>query len=231
MTSTHYQPAYTGCFGRLIKFGFVLLLGGALYTAATHNMQPWFSIGADMINGYDVIPTFGLDRVVVIGGLIKWLSNQTESVLGAIIGGMIWAFTQFLQIFPLCIDNPEFLQDFIKASSQRRYQIANDGSWVDSMRQKYNSQPQDWWTAIKLLALASYAVEIVVAFWRYPPYAGGPDALLYDLANGQYSNLYLDWNNLGLMLVTIFAMETVMLVGILIWKGIRHFGVSARNVA
>lgn len=65
----------------------------------------------------------------------------------------------------------------------------------------------------------AYAIETIVCFLRYPPYAGGMEAILEDYPN--WDSSLIDWWNLVFFLVTMFGFELCFRVVITVWQGVR----------
>lgn len=88
--------------------GFLIVMGiGAL---ALLNCQPHFTLAREIAKEITVVPFLNwLTQLPLIGGWIAFIAVNAVAVLGLIL----WAFTQYFQILPLLVENPsQRLQSF-----------------------------------------------------------------------------------------------------------------------
>lgn len=73
-------------------------------------------------------------------------------------------------------------------------------------------------STLKKLRTAAYAIEFLVCFLRFPPYAGGVSAFWDDF--GRWDSYLIDWWNLVFFIVTMTGFEIAVKVGITILQNI-----------
>jgi hypothetical protein len=84
---------------------------------------------------------------------------------------------------------------------------------IEIMPMLYPNNP-----ALKNLRAIAYAIEFLVCFLRFPPYAGGVSAFWDDF--GRWDSYLIDWWNLAFFIITMTGFEVAVKVGIIILQSL-----------
>lgn len=213
----------------LIKVGLSFTMFFVFGLACVHNIQPWIAFGVDAVGGWATIPRWL--EAPIIGDILQALVSvvmapaNIDAAVACLVAMAMWFVCQFLQILPVCLDNPTFHQQFISQNEGRQYSRSHDGSFMDGLKAKYNRSPETWLKRIRLWGVGAYLIEATITMFRYPPYQGGIEGLWSDLTAGVMTPDYLLWGNMAMMFFTMFAVEGLAKIIIHLWQGTRYFGV------
>lgn len=154
-----------------------------------------------------VIPI--VNGIVSIFGLgITWL-----------LGLILWGIVQIIELLPIVLFNHEgFMSTIIgQADSRARYtEKETDDPTLKQMKRIYNAMPTSMIRNLERLRIATYVLDFLICFTVYSPVASSKitDFFLI-LGTGQWSQI--NYGNLLLAVITLFAVE--LIVSLIIWVG------------
>jgi hypothetical protein len=153
------------------------------------------------------IPILG-NLLIALGTGIQWL-----------LGTALWGVIQIIEVLPVIIYNHEdFLSTMIKsADSHSKHNIKDDDDPALKMMKKlYNALPVSIVGNLETLKLITYTVDFFICTTVYAPVRSGKFSdFLWVLGTGQWQKL--QWDNILLAFITLFAIEVI--VQLIIWVG------------
>jgi len=150
--------------------------------------------------------------VPILGTMILGAGNLIAWVLGAIL----WALLQGLELLPMLLFNSRRALKGVIESGERSDVLQvnqNDDPALASLKKAYNRLPYSLVRNFRNAALFAYLIDICICLRVYPPVDGGIDQALLILTTGAFQ--LVDWGNVGMLLVTLFAVEA------LVWLALR----------
>ncbi|MBD2156027.1 hypothetical protein [Leptolyngbya sp. FACHB-16] len=186
----------------------------AIVIFAYFNIQPYeravrLLFGANDLSG---IAQFILD-LPGVGLLINGLGNLVIWILGAIL----WFVIQVLELLPLMLfNNRKALKSMIKQSSGGETFKVEEGDdpTLATLKRAYNKLPYRLVRQFRQYALFAYTVDLFICLAVYPPVDGSVGRLLLVLSTGAFQ--LLNWQNILLLLVTLFAIEILVGIGFMV---------------
>ncbi len=197
---TNYNPTNSNDRAKkvtgLAKLLFFVIFGGVLFVSASLNIQPWIKLGSTIAQEITILPGQSLlEAIPFVGGWIKMLLGS----LGSLIGVLLWAWCQIVQVAPLIVNSPNVLRALPNAS-------------------------REWLKDLKKYRTGAYLVEVSAMFLAFPPYGNGFEDFWFDF--GKWDWFLIDWKNAMLIIVSLLAFEATV---IFILKAYRGLQGSKRN--
>ncbi|MBD2565908.1 MULTISPECIES: hypothetical protein [Nostoc] len=153
--------------------------------------------------------------IPLLNGIAAIFSKSLSWILGAIL----WSVIQIIEILPLILyNNEKFIEKIVtEADGRSRYQEKDtDDPTLIMLKRTYNHLPISVVSNLEVLKIFTYTVDFMICLTVYSPVASGKISdLIFILATGQWGKL--DYGNLALALVTLFAIEVI--VSLIIWVG------------
>jgi hypothetical protein len=167
--------------------------------------------------------TYLISVIPIVNGIASIIGRGITWILGAILWGVI----QIIEVLPLILYNHEgFMQQVISnADSRSKYQIKDtDDPTLAMLKRTYNALPTSVVSNLEKLKIATYTADFLICITVYSPVASGKFTdFFWVLATGQWGKL--DYGNLALALITLFAIEVI--VSLIIWVGKLSYAVKA----
>ena len=117
-------------------------------------------------------------HLIIVGTILLLKPETLIKALGEIIGFLMWAWIQFIQVSPMLAQH-----SLIPAS-------------------------QKWMSQLKNYRAAAYLAEAIAVFIKYPPYAGGDiNRLMNDLTSLSLSSSQWSWVNFFWALTVMMCVE------------------------
>ncbi|MBE8990138.1 hypothetical protein [Nostoc sp. LEGE 12450] len=153
--------------------------------------------------------------IPLVNGIAAIFSKSLSWILGAIL----WSVIQIIEILPLILyNNEKFIEKIVTEADERsRYQEKDtDDPTLKMLKRTYNHLPISVVSNLEVLKIFTYTVDFLICLTVYSPVESGKISdLIFILATGQWGKL--DYGNLALALVTLFAIEVI--VSLIIWVG------------
>ena len=165
---------------------------------------------------------FGSGEISGLAAFILSLPLVSTMVLGArnliswVLGAILWALLQGLELLPMLLFNSRRALKGVIAAGERGDVLPvnrNDDPALASLKKAYNRLPYSLVRNFRNAALFAYLIDICICLRVYPPVDGGIDQALLILTTGAFQ--LVDWGNVGMLLVTLFAVEA------LVWLALR----------
>lgn len=197
---------------RLLYWG---LVAAAIWFAYL-NIQPYEKAVA-FLSGKSVNAAFlaVVSWIPIINGIVATLAKGITWIFGTIL----WGIIQIIEVLPLILYNHEgFVANMIaKADGGHRYQEKDsDDPTLKMLKRIHNGLPTSIISNLETIKIFTYTVDFLICIFVYSPVASGNFSdFFFVLATGQWSKL--DYGNLMLVLITLFAIEVI--VSLIIWIG------------
>jgi hypothetical protein len=153
--------------------------------------------------------------IPIIGRLLLALGTGVQWLLGL----ALWGVIQIIEVLPVILYNhQDFLSTMIKnADSHSKHSIKEDDDPALKMLKKtYNALPVSIVSNLETLKLITYTVDFCICTTVYAPVRSGKlSDFLWVLGTGQWNKL--QWDNLLLAFITLFAIEVI--VQLILWVG------------
>ncbi|MUH00342.1 hypothetical protein F7734_51960 [Scytonema sp. UIC 10036] len=204
---------------RILYWG---LVGCGIYFAYL-NITP-YARAVEFLGGRTVSQAFLylISVIPIVNGIAAIVGQGITWLLGA----MLWGVIQIIEVLPLILYNHEgFMSQVISnADSRAKYQIKDtDDPTLAMLKRTYNALPISVVSNLEKLKIATYTVDFLICITVYSPVASGKFSdFFWILATGQWGKL--DYGNLALALITLFAIEII--VSLIIWVGKLSYAVK-----
>jgi hypothetical protein len=197
----------------------VLLYWGLVLSAiwfAYLNIQPYekavaFLSGKTLNSAFLYI----VSAIPVINGIAAILAKGITWILGAILWGVI----QIIEVLPLVLYNhDQFMENMISSADSRTKYVEKetDDPTLKMLKRTYNHLPTSVVSNLEILKIFTYTIDFLICITVYSPVQSGKFSdFFFVLATGQWGKL--DYGNLALVLVTLFAIEVI--ISLIIWVG------------
>ncbi len=156
-----------------------------------------------------------------IGGFMFW-----------VIGAVVWACIQVIELMPMFMTNhPGYVRSVLNAQAATpkfRVQPDDDGL-TRHLKKFYNRLPLRFLLLARRLRGVVYVIDLVIVMAVYPPCEGGLGRFFFLLGTGQWGKL--DWTNIFLMFVTLFAVEAIVKVVLVVNHFRRYLKASQAQAA
>jgi hypothetical protein len=153
--------------------------------------------------------------IPIINGIAAIFSKSLSWILGAIL----WSVIQLIEVLPLILyNNEKFIEKIVSETDARSgYQEKDtDDPTLRMLKRTYNHLPISVVSNLEVLKIFTYTVDFLICLTVYSPVESGKISdLIFILATGQWGKL--DYGNLALALITLFAIEVI--VSLIIWVG------------
>jgi hypothetical protein len=205
---------------RLLYWG--LVIAGIWF--AYLNIQP-YERAVSFLGGKATSSAFTslVAAIPLVNGLAAIFSKSLSWILGAILWGVI----QIIEVLPLILyNNEKFIEKIVsEADGRSRYQEKDiDDPTLKMLKRTYNHLPISVVSNLEVLKIFTYTVDFLICLTVYSPVATGKISdLIFILATGQWGKL--DYGNLALALVTLFAIEVI--VALIIWVGKLSYAIKS----
>jgi hypothetical protein len=207
----------------------VLLYWGLVLSAiwfAYLNIQPYEKAVA-FLSGKTLDSTFLyiISAIPVINGIAAFFAKSITWILGAILWGVI----QIIEVLPLVLYNHQkFMENMISsADSRTKYTLKEtDDPTLRMLKRTYNHLPTSVVSNLEILKIFTYTIDFLICITVYSPVQSGKFSdFFFVLATGQWGKL--DYGNLALALVTLFAIEVI--ISLIIWVGKLNSAIAATS--
>ncbi|MBN3993844.1 MAG: hypothetical protein HWQ36_26020 [Nostoc sp. NMS2] len=197
---------------RILYWG---LVAAAIWFAYL-NIQPYEKVVA-LLSGKAVNGAFGylISVIPIVNGIAAIIGKGITWILGTIL----WGIIQIIEVLPLVLyNNEKFVQTIISsADSRSSYQVKdNDDPALRMLKKTYNKLPTSVISNLEILKIFTYTIDFLICITVYSPVASGKFSdFFFILATGQWGKL--DYGNLALALITLFAIEVI--ISLIVWVG------------
>lgn len=205
---------------RLLYWG--LVIAGIWF--AYLNIQP-YERAVSFLGGKSTSSAFIslIAAIPLINGIAAIFSKSLSWILGAIL----WSVIQIIEVLPLILYNNEnFIEKIVtEADGRSRYQEKDtDDPTLKMLKRTYNHLPISVVSNLEVLKIFTYTVDFLICLTVYSPVESGKISdLIFILATGQWGKL--DYGNLALALITLFAIEVI--VALIIWVGKLSYAIKS----
>lgn len=163
--------------------------------------------------------------IPIINGIANFLGRGITWILGT----LLWGVIQIIEVLPLILYNHEgFIQQVISdADAHSKYQPKEgDDPTLAMLKRTYNALPVSLVSNLERLKIMTYTIDFLICITVYSPVASGKFSdLFWFVGSGQWNKL--DYGNLALALVTLFAIEIIL--SLIIWVGKLSYAIKASN--
>lgn len=190
------------------------------------NIKPYIGAVDALLFGDGQSPIMlALKSLPVVG----WLVRGVQGFWSSLWGILLWAGFQVAEVMPVLLKNSESMKQLIYGiGNHRRLSPRPNATTTELMLiRQYNDKPQRWLQNAKWFATGAYVLDCVITFVHYPPIQGGFDGLRLWLAAPDFGAI--DYRNLALMLITLFAFEGAIKVAMWMWEA-RELGIVSETV-
>lgn len=207
---------------RLLYWGLV----AAGFWFAYLNIHPYEKV-VSLLSGKTVNGAFLsiISVIPVINGITAIIGKGITWVLGMILWGVI----QIIEVLPLILYNHEkFVQTVISsADSRSKYQLSeNDDPTLRALKKTYNALPTSVISNLEMLKVFTYTIDFLICITVYSPVSSGKFSdFFFVIATGQWGKL--DYGNLALAFITLFAIEVI--ISLIIWVGKLSYAIQESN--
>ncbi|MBW4674707.1 MAG: hypothetical protein KME52_11955 [Desmonostoc geniculatum HA4340-LM1] len=209
---------------RILYWG---LVAAAIWFAYL-NIQPYEKVVA-LLSGKAVNGAFGylISVIPIVNGIAAIIGKGITWILGTIL----WGIIQIIEVLPLILySNEKFVQTVISsADSRSQYHLKeNDDPTLKMLKKAYNKLPTSVISNLEILKVFTYTIDFLICITVYSPVASGKFSdFFFILATGQWGKL--DYGNLALAFVTLFAIEVI--ISLIIWVGKLSYAIqeSSKN--
>jgi len=198
----------------VIKWLYWLSIAAGIWFAYL-NIAPYAEIVKRiMLAGTDTTLIRLIASIPLINGIVASVGTAAHWIIGL----MLWAIIQTIEVFPLVLQRDRaFMRTLIQHSeSHQKFQIKdNDDPALASLKRWYNLFPSLTIRRARNAALFVYTIDFLICITLYPPCEGGFSNFTFILSTGQYG--LLDYENIILLLTTLFIVE--LLIRFIFWLG------------
>ncbi len=192
------------------------------------NIQPYERV-VGLLSGKTLNGAFVylISIIPVINGIAAIIGKGVTWILGTILWGVI----QIIEVLPLVLYNNEsFVQTVISsADSRSKYQLKDtDDPTLLMLKKVYNGLPTSVISNLEMLKVFTYTIDFLICITVYSPVLTGKFSdFFFILATGQWGKL--DYTNLALALITLFAIEVI--ISLIIWVGKLSYAIQESKQA
>lgn len=158
-------------------------------------------------------------QLISVIPIINGLANTLGMGVTWILGFVLWAVVQIIELLPIILFNHEgFMKSIIgQADSRSRYtEKETDDPTLKYMKRFYNAMPTSMIRNLERLRIGVYVLDFLICFTVYSPVASGKiQDFFWIIATGQWDKI--NYGNLMLAAITLFAVE--LIVSLIIWVG------------
>lgn len=184
---------------------FCLLAGMGYFILG--NIRPYINFADQALFQWKDTGIFGFVAALPV---IGWLLTGGFAIVGFVIGTILWAILQLLELLPTALnDSPGFILAILtRITTWRKLTVSSGESQVArQLKERYNAIPESTIETVNLTRAAAYLLDAVICFTFYTPVEGGWGNLQTMLLTSDWSYLKLD--QCGYILVTLFAVEAL----------------------
>jgi uncharacterized membrane protein len=175
----------------------------------------------------------GIVRLVLSLPLIGWLLGIVGNSIYWIVGTSVWGAIQLIELLPLVMtSNPGYVRSVLQEQEATEQIRPNqdDPGLVRYLKKFYNQLPLRFLATARRLRGWVYVIDMLIVMMVYPPVKeGGVARFIFLLSTGQWGQF--DWGNIVLMFVTLFAVEAVVKVLIIVNHFRNYLKASKRQPA
>lgn len=207
---------------RILYWGLVL---SGIYFAYL-NIQP-YEQAVRFLSGKVVNQAFIylVSVIPIVNGIANFIGRGVTWILGT----LLWGVIQIIEVLPLILYSHEgFIQHVISnADSRSKYQVKDDDDPTLAMlKRTYNALPISIVSNLERLKIVTYVLDFLICITVYSPVASGRFFdFFWFVGSGQWNKL--DYGNLTLALVTLFAIEIIL--SLIIWVGKLSYAIKAAS--
>ncbi|MGI8502062.1 MAG: hypothetical protein ACR2LR_13125 [Hassallia sp.] len=207
---------------RILYWG--LVLSGVYF--AYLNIQP-YEQAVRFLSGKVINQAFIylVSVIPIVNGIANFLGRGVTWILGT----LLWGVIQIIEVLPLILYSHEgFIQQVISdADSRIKYQAKEtDDPTLAMLKRTYNALPVSLVSNLERLKIVTYTIDFLICITVYSPVASGKFSdFFWFIGSGQWNKL--DYGNLALALVTLFAIEIVL--SLIIWVGKLSYAIKSSS--
>ena len=171
------------------------------------NVQPY-------IGAMDVL-LWGADRHPLIAfilniPLIGWVLRAVQGISTSILGILIWAIFQILELVPSILVASSNIKNLIAGFQKTKALPVKDDDplFIKRLKVQYNRKPIMWLRKARIASTVAYLIDFVFCCVYYPPLKGGIQNLGLFMQAATLADI--DWRNLALAITTLFAVELIV---------------------
>lgn len=187
--------------------GYFCLLNISPYTRAIEQLST-------PING--ILSRGGIVSPPLLGDIVVW-----------VMASILWAGIQLIEILPLLIkEDARFLEILIRTGTSQKFGIdRSDDPVLNGLKKVYNAMPLRLIKNLYKAQVFTYTIDFMVVVTVYPP-ADSLQLFIKSLILGDFNSI--DWLNLALSAITLFAVE-VLLLGLIYAHRLNHLFKMSRG--
>ncbi|NEU77492.1 hypothetical protein PI95_034825 [Hassallia byssoidea VB512170] len=207
---------------KILYWGLVL---SSIYFAYL-NIQP-YEQAVRFLSGKVVNQSFIylVSVIPIINGIANFIGKGVTWILGT----LLWVIIQIIEVLPLVLYSHEgFIQQVIsEADSRSKYEVKDtDDPTLAMLKRTYNAFPVSLVSNLERLKIVTYTVDFLICITVYSPVSSGKFSdFFWFVGSGQWNKL--NYGNLALTLVTLFAIEIIL--GLIIWVGKLSYAIKAAS--
>lgn len=225
--NTSYSSGFRGRAGSLRQTGkvlqFLLLFAAAVFIWL--NVIPYHEIVQNFFaesSSFAIIEA--LTSIPLLGGLIGWVIAWLGGFMALTVAIVLWAILQILELLPrILMRDMDSIRLIIKGLERVNFlQIRdNDNEFIARLKQKHNELPMQWIRNAYWASAIAYVGDFLLCATHYPPINGGLERLDIFLAAPTWADV--DGYNLTALLLTLFAVEVIVMVYSWLHNMLKHF--------
>ncbi|MBW4419829.1 MAG: hypothetical protein KME13_11440 [Myxacorys californica WJT36-NPBG1] len=190
-----------------LKGLYVLAICAGLYFAYL-NINPYVQIVRGLLAQTD-LGGFGqfIARIPLVGAVAGALGESSTWIFGFVL----WGLLQAIELFPLVVGKDKALMRTALEAHDTSHKFRvneKDDPVAASLKVAYNKLPLGILRNMGKFRIAAYIIDLIICFTVYPPCDGGFLKFLLYLSTGAFSRL--NWSNIVLSVVTLFAVEIIV---------------------
>ena len=192
-----------------LKVLYVLCILAGLYFALL-NINPYVVIVRSLLMQTDIDGFAQLvNAIPFIGGITRGVGASSAWIFGIVL----WAFIQFAQCAPIVLFRDKALLRVMLDEHDRAHRVPlteKDDPVAAGLKTLYNKLPLGLLRNMGKIRIVAYLLDFVICSIVYPPCEGGFLKFLLYIVTGSFSRL--NWANITLTIVTMFAIELILRV-------------------
>ena len=163
----------------------------------------------------------GLSIFVLNLPVIGAMARGGQNLLFWLVGAVLWAVLQTFELLPLLLfASRRALRGVLQQGQNSETFVIgeNDDPALASIKKAYNRLPYQIVRQFRNAALGAYTVDLLICLRVYPPVENAAQAFMI-LSTGAWQ--LVDWGNVGLLLITLFAVEILVSLALMV-KNLRE---------
>jgi hypothetical protein len=165
-----------------------------------------------------------LTSIPLLGAVIGWVIAWLGGFLALVVAIVLWAILQILELLPrILMRDMDSIRLIIKGLERVNFlQIRDtDNEFIARLKHKHNELPMQWIRNAYWASAIAYISDFALCATHYPPINGGLERLDIFLAAPTWADV--DGYNLTALLLTLFAVEIIVIVYSWLHNMLKHF--------